>query len=127
MSQNEKTKGFLWPLLYVTGIGLCVLPPAVCVLMYFPLWQQVSYQHCIAGGSALLLVLCMIPLYKLIRRGVAGVSSYLVWLIMFILFFTLSKIADQMTVISFVGFVGNLLGAICLHIADKVKGGNKNE
>lgn len=125
MSQNRKTKGFLWPLLYVVGVSLCVLPPAICVLTYFPLWREIGYQHCIAGGSALLLVICMIPLYRLIRRGIASVSAYLVWLIMFILFFALSRIAEQMTVISFVGFIGNLLGAICLHIAKKCRDGKE--
>ena len=90
--------------------------------MYFPLWKTIGYEYCIAGGAALILVLCMIPLYKFLRKKFESYSSYLIWLVLFLLFFALSKIADQMTVISFAGFVGNTLGALCFHIAKRVRG-----
>jgi nicotinamide riboside transporter PnuC len=54
-------------------------------------------------------------------------SSYFLWLILFLLFFALSKIADQMTVISLVGFIGNLLGAICFFIAKRLNKIRKSE
>ena len=38
------------------------------------------------------------------------------WLVSFLIFFCLSRIADEMTVISFVGFVGNLIGALFFHL-----------
>ncbi len=122
MKQAQKNNIFLWPFLYVAGFALCIIPPAVCTLSYFPLWKNAGYESCIAGGSALLLVICMIPLYRLIKKGFASVSSYLLWLVMFLMFLCLSRIADQMTVISFVGFVGNLLGAVCFRFADRMKG-----
>lgn len=110
--------------LHILGFLLCIVPPAVCILMYFPFWKEVGYESCIAGGSALLLALCIIPIYKFIKRGLSTYSSYLMWLILFLLFLALSRIAEQMTVISFVGFVGNLLGAICFRLA---KRGDKTE
>ena len=122
MSQTKKTNVFVSFGLHILGFCLCILPPAVCTLMYFPLWKTIGYEYCIAGGAALILVLCMIPLYKFLRRKFESYSSYLIWLILFLLFFALSKIADQMTVISFAGFVGNILGAICFHIAKRVRG-----
>ncbi len=127
MSQTRKSNVFTIFSLHIIGFMLCILPPAICTLTYFPLWKAVGYEQCIAGGGALLLVLCLIPLYKLITRGFAKFSAYVMWLLLFLLFLALSKIADQMIVISFVGFVGNLLGAICFNIAGRLKGGKSNE
>lgn len=124
--KTQKTNAFVKLGLHIVGFLLCIVPPAVCTLMYFPLWKEVGYESCIAGGAALLLALALIPLYKLIRKGLASYSSYLMWLLLFLLFLGLSRIADEMTVISFVGFVSNLLGAICFHLA-KRKGGRGEE
>ena len=126
MKKRSKTNIFVILALHITGFALCILPPAICTLAYFPLWKTVGYESCIAGGTALLLALCAIPLYKLLRKWLSSYSSYLIWLILFLLFFALSKIADQMTVISLVGFIGNLLGAVCFHIARRIGGGKKN-
>jgi len=106
--------------LHIAGFALCIIPPAVCTLSYFPLWKEIGFESCIAGGTALLLALCAIPLYKLLKRALESYSSYLIWLILFLLFLALSKIAAQMTVISLVGFIGNLLGAVCFHIAKRI-------
>lgn len=117
----QKNKRIPSVLLYLLGLSLCILPPAICTLSYFPLWRVVGYEYCIAGGAALLLALCLIPLYKLIKKHIATVSSYIMWLILFLIFFALSRIAEQMTVISFVGFVGNLMGAVCFYISKRIK------
>ena len=114
---RRQNNGFFVNLgLHILGILLCVVPPAVCTLLYFPLWKISGYAYCIAGGTALLLVICLLPLYKLIIRATKSASSYLLWLIMFLLFVALSKIGEQMTVISFVGFISNLAGAICFKL-----------
>ena len=120
MKSLWKTSVFVSLGLHILGFSLCVLPPAICTLSYFPLWKEVGYESCIAGGVALLLILCALPIYKLIKRVLTSYSSYFVWLMLFLLFFGLSKIADQMTVISLVGFIGNLLGAICFMLAKRV-------
>jgi TctA family transporter len=89
------------------------------------LWKEAGYTSCLAGGAALILALCAVPLYKLIRQKISSLSSYVMWLILFLVFFALSRIADEMTVISFVGFIGNLLGAICFYMAKR--GMRRNE
>lgn len=113
--------------LHILGFLLCILPPAICTLSYFPLWRETGYESCIAGGVAILLILCALPIYKLIKRMLTSYSSYLLWLVLFLLFFALSRIADQMTVISLVGFIGNLLGAICFFIAKRLNKIRKSE
>ena len=120
MIKSSRSSIFVNLGLHIAGFSLCILPPAVCTLMYFPVWKEAGYESCIAGGTALLLALCVIPLYKLIKRFFASYSSYMIWLILFLLFLALSKIADQMTVISLVGFIGNLLGAVCFYIARRI-------
>lgn len=125
MKERQKSNTFVIFGLHIIGFLLCIAPPAICTLMYFPLWKSGGYEQCIAGGSALLLALCMIPLYKLIKQRLKSFGSYIMWLVLFLLFFGLSRIADQMTVISFVGFVGNLLGAICFGISKRMKGGKE--
>lgn len=117
--ESRKSNLFVSFSLHILGFALCVIPPAVCTLNYFPLWKEMGYESCIAGGAALLLVLCTVPLYKLLRKWLESCSSYVMWLGLFIIFFGLSKIADQMTVISLVGFIGNLLGAICFYIGKR--------
>ena len=118
--KRSKTNVFVSFGLHILGFLLCILPPAICTLNYFPIWREVGYESCIAGGVALLLALCAIPLYKLIADRLKSFSSYLMWLLLFLLFFGMSRIADQMTVICFVGFVSNLMGAVCFHIARKI-------
>lgn len=125
MKKSRKISVFVILGLHLLGFTLCIIPPAICTLNYFPLWKTAGYEHCLAGGVALILAVCMIPLFKLFKRKLEGYSSFLIWLILFLLFFSLSRIADQMTVISFVGFVGNLLGAICFFIAGRLRGKEK--
>lgn len=119
--KSPKTNIFVSLGLHLLGFCLCIAPPAVCTLYYFPLWREMGYQSCIAGGTALLLALCIIPIYKLIKRGLEGFSSYMMWLLLFLIFFGMSRIAEQMTVISFVGFIGNLLGSVCFYIAKRIR------
>ena len=120
MKPAPKSNIFISFILHIAGFALCILPPAICTLSYFPLWKASGFESCIAGGTALLLVLCAIPLWKMIKKALTSYSSYLIWLMLFLLFFALSRIATQMTVISLVGFIGNLLGAICFRIAKSV-------
>ena len=84
--------------LQVLGFLFCILPPAICTMLYFPLWNECE------------------GLIKYFKQAIASVSSYVIWLAIFIAFLLLSKIADEMTVISFFGFTGNLVGAICFAI-----------
>ncbi len=77
----------------------------------------------ISGFSLLLLVLAAAPLFNVIKRMLRTPSAPVLWFIIFIAFLMLSRIADEMTVISFVGLVSNLLGAVFFRLA----GGWKNE
>lgn len=105
------------------GYLLCIVPPIVCTLSYFPLWR--SAEKSVSVAVLVLILIAALPLYKLVKEKLKSPASYTVWLLLFILFFTLSKIAAEMTVISFVGFIGNALGAVFFAGARRL-GGVKN-
>ena len=123
MKKKSDKRVFAKLALQFLGIFLCTVPPIICTLSYFPLWVDADRSLC--GAVLILLLIAALPLYKLIKERFKSPASYTVWLLLFILFFTLSKIAAEMTVISFVGFVGNVLGALCMAGARKL-GGKEN-
>jgi hypothetical protein len=58
-----------------------------------------------------------VPIFRAIKRALASPSAPLLWLVIFLLFLSLSRIADDITVIAFVGFVSNLCGALFFRLA----------
>ena len=125
MKERTKTKNVL---LYVLGLFLCTGPVLMAIFSYFPLWREAGGGRVVSGGALLLAVLAWTPLFRFIKRVIASPAAYMMWLFVFILFFALSKIAHEMTVIAFVGFVGNALGALCFKLSGLKAGGRgKNE
>ena len=94
------------------GIFFSVIPVTVSIFSYFPIWIKRGDASVLSGLSLLLLGLAVIPLYKYLKDALRSASAPVMWLILFITFFLLSKIADEMTVISFVGLVGNIAGSL---------------
>lgn len=123
MTNQEKRKTVRAVVLKAIGLALCVLPVTACIFLYFPVWQARGGEVLLSGVALLLLMLATLPLYKVIKAALRSPASYTVWLIAFILFLLLSRIADEMVVISFTGFVGNALGAVCFKLAE----GRRNE
>lgn len=124
MTQKSKYSPYVTFGLQILGFMLCILPPSACVLMYFPFWESRGIGHCLAGGGALVLIILLVPIFKALKKT-ESLSSYVVWLVLFLIFLALSRIAEQMTVISFVGFISNLLGAVCFSLAKRKKGDSK--
>lgn len=99
------------------GIAVCICPVMIAILSYFPIWIR-KESACVISGIALCLIfLALIPFYKYILKALRSPSAYMMWFMVFVIFFLLSKIADEMTVISFVGFISNLIGALIFKLA----------
>jgi hypothetical protein len=115
-------------LLYLSGLALSCIPVIIATLSYFPLWKSEGGGRVVSGGVLLLCLLAIVPLIRTVKRLIASPAAHTLWFIIFVLFFALSKIADEMTVIAFVGFVSNLLGALLFKLSGlkKVRG-NDNE
>ena len=103
--------------LRAVGLLFASVPVTLATLFYFPLWKERGGAAALSGGVLLLLLISAVPLYRFIKEYFRSPSVTLVWLFIFLLFFTLSNIAKEMTVISFVGLIGNLICSGCFHIA----------
>ena len=99
-------------LLNVIGLIFSVVPVTLSVLLYFPLWRTQGSVTLISGFTLLLLILAATPLFNIIKEHLKSPSAHTLWFILFVIFFLLSSIARQMTVISFIGFLGNLIGSL---------------
>lgn len=111
-------------ILQALAVALCVIPVTVSILCYFPVWRAEGGEVLLSGVTMLLLAIASLPIYKLLAHKLRSPAAYTVWLIAFLIFLALSKIADEMVVISFTGFVGNALGAIVYRLAE---GGRRDE
>ena len=104
------------------GILACTVPPTVAILTYFPLWLGGSGTAVLSGVAVLLCTLAHVPLFRAFKRLFTSSATWAMWLFIFILFLLLSKITEQMTVIAFVGFISNSIGAILFKIGDIYRG-----
>ena len=119
--QAQRTNPLRQTLLRAIGICFSVIPPAVCTLLYFPIFAESSPDKLLSLGTLLLLIIAFLPLTRILHAGLKSPSATLIWLIIFLLFYTLSKISDEMIVISFFGFIGNLVGSVFFRLGKKVK------
>lgn len=104
-------------LLKLFGILFCTVPPILATLLYFPLWKARSGLAAISGFTLLLILISLLPLIRIIRRVYRSPSVHTMWFFAFVIFLMLSKIADEVTVITFTGFIGNLIGAALFNVA----------
>ena len=107
------------PILRAAALAISILPSAITALLYFPLWAERGSGAVLSGFAAFLLLLSALPLYRLVKRLLSSPSVWVMWLFTFILFYTMSRIADEMTVISLVGAISNAIGAILFRIAGR--------
>lgn len=109
-------------LLYFGALISCTVPVLCATLSYFPEWIEYGDGRAISGAFLLVLILAAHPLFKAFKMIFHSPASYVMWLVAFLLFFSLSKIAHEMTVISLVGFLSNLVGALLFRLAASGKG-----
>lgn len=95
------------------GLAVSIIPVTAAILSYFPVWARRGDSSILSGISLVLVAIALVPLYKHVRAALRSPSAPLMWFFSFLLFLLLSRIADEMTVISFVGFVTNVLGSLC--------------
>lgn len=121
MMKSRKTDTRI-ALIRFIGLALCVIPVTVAVLSYFPLWKSDDPLKLLSGFTVLLLALAARPLFKIMTERMKSAASLGLWLICFLIFFALERIAGEMVVISFVGLVSNICGAVLMKIGDRMAG-----
>ena len=113
-AETNPTKRLLFNAL---GIAVSVLPVTVSIFSYFPIWIKRGNASVLSGISLLLICLAIVPIFKYLKEIIHSPSAPVMWLFSFIIFLLLSRIADEMTVISFIGFTTNLVGAFFFKLA----------
>ena len=103
--------------LFAAGMLISTLPPLIAVISYFPLWKNRGGATVMSGFAALLLIMCASPILRLLKRVFDSPSAWLMWFFAFTIFLLLSRIAEEMVVISFVGTVSNLIGAALFRLS----------
>jgi hypothetical protein len=104
-------------ILSLCGVTVCSLPVFLVAASYFPAWVERGDGSAVSGMFLLLFILAATPIFKALKMIFHSPASYAMWLVSFLLFFSLEKIAHEMTVISLVGFLSNLCGALLFRLA----------
>ena len=118
--------------LYILGVILCVLPTVLCILCEFPLWvakgnPTVASGVTLSALSLSLIVIASTPLLRIIRAKIKTPSMWMIWGIMFLIFYSLESVISSLVLISFAGFIGNVMGAIVFFYAKKYKAKDESE
>ena len=101
------------------GLGLCVLPPAIATLSYFPLWLE-KEESALSAIALVLLAIAMIPLFRYIKALLRSPSAWMLWLVLFILLSLFRSVIDGLCMISFLGLLGGILGGIFFAVANRL-------
>ena len=108
-------------LIRIAALAVSVLPPLVAVLSCFPLWCERGGAAVLSGFTVMLLIMAAAPILRLMKRVLASPSAWVMWLCCFVIFTALSRIADEMVMISFVGMLSNVVGALLFRLAERVR------
>ena len=108
-------------ILNALGLIICVLPVTTSIIFYFPIWAERGAPTLLSGFSLILILMAAVPIIKFAKQALTSPAAYLMWFVAFIIFFMLSEISKDMTVICFVGFISNLCGAVLFRLAERYK------
>jgi hypothetical protein len=93
--------------------------PLAATMNYFPIWVNRSAESTVSGLFLFFAILCAIPLLKYFKRFIKSPSAPVMWGLLFATFLALRSILDEMVVISFVGFVANIIGLVLFKYAER--------
>lgn len=117
---KKSTKGTI---IYYTGLVISILAPLVAAATQFPVWTENVDRGQIGGMFVFVALLCMIPLFNHLKIALKSPSSCLLWTIIFVCTWALSKIIQQLIIVSLVGTVANYVGALLCGIGNYLRRG----
>ena len=99
----------------ILGILLCVLPPAVSTVAFFPIWLT-NGRTALAALLLTLFALGAIPVLILFKRHNRPPALWMIWLFLWGFLFCLRPILPAIETIALISFPIALLGWICFRI-----------
>ena len=106
--------------LQIAGYALCVLPPVLATLEFFPLWVT-NGEKGLSALSLLLLAVSAVPLWRAYRRYVKNPSALLLWLALFLSLTAFRSIIDEIRCIALIGLASATPGTLCFFFAKRIK------
>lgn len=115
----QPNKPFRARLLRALGYAFSVGLPLAATLSCFPLWRARGGASVLAGGTLLLVALCLLPLWRSLREYLKSPAVWSLWLLALLFFLLVGSIVYEMRMICLFGLIGNLIGAVCFRLARK--------
>lgn len=115
---SNRTKGLI---MYYTGLVLSILAPFIATLTQFPMWTQNADPKQVSAMFIVMAAICALPLMKHFKQALKSPSAIAVWVFPFLVTWGLSQIIKQVMIISLVGMIANIIGAVLCGIGNKLK------
>jgi tryptophan-rich sensory protein len=100
------------------GLALCVLPPTVATIEYFPLWLGEGESR-LSALALLLLLLAAVPLLRVFKKHFRSPSAFLIWFLIWAALSVLRPIAAAVETIALISFPTSALGALFFRLAGR--------
>ena len=120
MTKRTKGKILKWIALLLFDVGV----PLGFAFALFPVWVEKSAEKTISGIFLVFALICVIPVFKWLSKHAWTPSSWILWVILFVLFAGLRAIIDDMVLICLAGAVSNLIGSLLYKIGEKLENEN---
>ena len=114
---SNRTKGRA---LQASALVLDVGAPLAATMSQFPVWVEESSEATVSGLFLIFAILTAIPLFRQLRELVKSPSMPVIWLVMFVGFWALRNIIDEMIMISLVGVVSNSVGTVVYKLGGSI-------
>ena len=112
------TKG---KLIKAIALIIDVAVPLGATISQFPIWVERSAKATVSGLALLFILLSVLPFIRQIREYFKSPAVWVVWGVLFLVFYALSAIIDEMVIISFFGLLSNLLGELLYKYGEKIR------
>lgn len=108
------TKVFAW----ICAVGA----PITATMCQFPIWITEGARQTVSGLFVLCTFISIIPFIKQVKAYFkGGVSAYMIWTILLIMFFAINCIIEELLVVCLVGCVSNWISAGLFKLGDYLK------
>ena len=115
------SKKLKWIGLNILAMSFCIVPPAATTVYFFPIWIDIGMNAKVSGLSVLILIICALPFWRVLRENFKNPSVKTLWFIGLLAFWLIRPIVDEMIIICAVGLISNIIGSLVFKLRDNFK------